>query len=158
MKGTGLEELLNTAFSGVGSMLNGKAWPKALRGFRMLVTVLLEDTVKAGNTTHEQLQDVLDSRSTSPMGKLWVDCFILPVMIMHMFIRAERTGQWHLHLYALERMVPYFFAAGHWNYARYMQWHLLEMRHDFPEEIKVTFELGEHVCRHKDGVWECSLE
>ncbi len=27
------------------------------------------------------------------------------------------------------------------------------MRNDLCEEVKVTFELGEHVCRHKAGVW-----
>ena len=32
MSGTGLENLLGAAFKGVHNMLNGKAWPKALRG------------------------------------------------------------------------------------------------------------------------------
>ncbi len=36
MKGTGLEEILNSPFSGVASMLNGKAWTMAVRGFRNL--------------------------------------------------------------------------------------------------------------------------
>ncbi len=71
--------------------------------------------MNASSITHEQLQDVSDNASVSPIGKLWVDCFILPVMIMHMFIRPEKTGGWDLHLYAMERMVPYFFTAGHWN-------------------------------------------
>ena len=31
MKGTGLEELLGVAYKGVSSMLNGKAWPKAVK-------------------------------------------------------------------------------------------------------------------------------
>ena len=36
MNGSGLEELLSAAFKGVSHMLNGKAWPKAVRGLRMV--------------------------------------------------------------------------------------------------------------------------
>ncbi len=151
MSGTGLEEILNAAFSGVGSMLNGKAWPKSLRGFRMMTTVLLEDIVTSGCHTPDQVLEALAKARISNMGKLWVDCFITPVLIMHMFVRAEREGNWSLHIHAMERMVPYFFAAGHWNYARFITWHLIDMQHDLPEEIRESYEHGEHVCRHKDG-------
>ena len=41
MKGTGLEELLGSAFKGVSNMLNGKAWPKAMSGSRMVVVSLI---------------------------------------------------------------------------------------------------------------------
>ena len=41
MKGSDLEEILGAAFSGINSMLNGKVWPKAMRGFRMVTTALL---------------------------------------------------------------------------------------------------------------------
>ena len=38
------------------------------------------------------------------------------VRIARMFIRAERTGNWPLHLKATQGMLPYFTAAGHNNY------------------------------------------
>ena len=41
MKGSGLEEILSAAFSGVGKMLNGKAWPRPVRRFRMTTVALL---------------------------------------------------------------------------------------------------------------------
>ena len=51
MKGTGLEELLGSAFKGVSNMLNGKAWPKAMRGLRMVVVALIKKCYFRGNYT-----------------------------------------------------------------------------------------------------------
>lgn len=50
MNSSGLEELLNVAFKGVSHTLNGKARSKAVRGFRMVLTTLLEPLVLDGNT------------------------------------------------------------------------------------------------------------
>ena len=41
MESTGLEDLLNSVFNGVTHMLNGKAWPKAVRGMRMIVLAII---------------------------------------------------------------------------------------------------------------------
>jgi hypothetical protein len=153
MQGTGLETILNAAFNGVGNMLNGKAWPKALRGLRMVVAVLLEDVVKAGNTSPEAIQEALEEARKSPTGRLWVDCLIMPVIIAHLFLRAERTGDWRLHLYCIKRMICYLWAAGHWFYAKYLLWHLIEMEHLLDEEAESMFLSGDHVCRHTDGSW-----
>ena len=35
-----------------------------------------------------------------------------------MYVCAERESEFGLHLYACKEMIPYFFAGGHWNYAR----------------------------------------
>ena len=42
MKVSGLEEIFGAAFSGINSMLNGKALPRAMRGFCMVTTALLQ--------------------------------------------------------------------------------------------------------------------
>ena len=96
MQGTGLEIISNGAFNGVGNMLNGKAWPKAMRGFRMVVAVLLEGVVKASNTCPEAIQEELEEARKSPAGRLWVDCLILPVIITHLFLRVnvQETGNY----------------------------------------------------------------
>ena len=63
---------------------------------------------------------VLDMAFRSPESrttKTWVTNLIKPVLIMMQFVRAEREGDWSLHLAAT--MIPYFFASGHFNYARY---------------------------------------
>ena len=153
MNSSGLEELLNAAFKGVSHMLNGKAWPKAVRGFRMVLTALLEPLILAGNTTVVEITEELEKARQSRTGRLWVDCFITPLVIIHLYLRAEREGNWLLHIYALQRMIPYFFAAAHWNYARYISWHVLEMTTSLPESLLAAFLRGEHVCRHQTGVW-----
>ena len=38
--------------------------------------------------------------------------------IERMFIRAERTGDWNLHIHASEQMLPFFAAAGHNSYLK----------------------------------------
>lgn len=150
MKGSGLEDLLHAAYKGVPNMLNGKAWPKALRGFRMVLTVILETFILKGSTALEDLEGVLEQARQSPTGRVWVDCFIIPVVIAHLFIRAEREGNWLLHQHCIQRMIPYMMAAGHWNYARYLSWYV---QREVDEEAELPFQLGEHVCRHRDGVW-----
>ena len=153
MNGSGLEELLSVAFKGVSYMLNGKAWPKAVRGLRMVVTALLEPLISYGKTTVSELEDELEKVRQSRTGRLWTDCLITPVMIIHHYIRAEREGDWLLHMYALKKMIPYFFAAHHNNYARYISWHVLEMTSSLPQSILLAFLRGEHVCRHRNGIW-----
>jgi len=77
---------------------------------------------------------------------------VKPVFIMMAFIRAEREAEWSLHLWAFEQMLPYFFAAGHMNYARYGLYYLRSMQR-IPQELLDRFEKGEHVLRHKKGIF-----
>jgi hypothetical protein len=42
----------------------------------------------------------------------------LAVGILKTFIRAERTGDWNLHLNTLAQMLSLFAATGHSNYAK----------------------------------------
>ena len=69
-----------------------------------------------------------------------------------LFIRAERQGEFPLHLYACKKMLPYFFAAGNINYARYGFCYLTTMS-KLPPNILDKFLQGEHVLRHKQGIW-----
>ena len=78
---------------------------------------------------------------------------MIPVAIVHIFIRAERESDRLLHLHCVQQMLPYFFAAGHANYARYGEWHLLEMRGALSVAALQMFMNGDHVRRHRSGVW-----
>jgi len=98
----------------------------------MVVTALLQPLVVSGKTSLDAIQEELDNARKSRTERLWVDCLIIPVMILHLYIQAEREGDWLLHKYALKRMLPYFFAARHWNYARYIAWHLHDMATSLP--------------------------
>jgi hypothetical protein len=153
MQGSGLEELLNAAFKGVSNMLSGKAWPKALRAIRMVVTSLLEDQPADNFSSPQAFENMLEALREQPTGRLWIDCLIVPCIILHLYIRAERERNWHLHLYCLKRMICYFFSAGHWHYARYILWHVLEMETLLPTDAQYMFTSGNHVCRHKSGAW-----
>ncbi|KAK3918976.1 LOW QUALITY PROTEIN: E3 ubiquitin-protein ligase RNF31 [Frankliniella fusca] len=47
-------------------------------------------------------------------ARLWFQ-FIRQVELIRLFLRAERVGDWDLHLHAVREMLPYFHAAGHLN-------------------------------------------
>ena len=83
---------------------------------------------------------------------MWVNCLITPVFLMMLCVWAEREADWHLHLYAVKEMLPYFFAAGHQNYARYGTYYLRSMER-LPDDVLMHFMKGHHVMRHKPGVW-----
>ena len=71
---------------------------------------------------------------------------------MIMYIRAEREGEFGLHLYCCKKMIPYFFAAGHWNYARDSIVYLRSIE-KMPTNLLNRFMNGEHVIRIKDGLF-----
>ena len=61
--------------------------------------------------------------------------------------KAERTGNWKLHLYTVAAMVPYFFAMDRHNYSRWLPVYLsdtkqLEMKHP---RVHQEFMNGNHV-------------
>lgn len=49
-------------------------------------------------------------------------------------------------------MMPYFFAAGHFNYARYGLYYLPSMER-LPPELLTKFMKSQHVMRHSPGLW-----
>ena len=74
----------------------------------------VEDIV---NNLRSFLNTLKDEKSSLRTAKYWM-MFMELVSIVRLFIRAERTGDWNLHLKATEGMLPYFAAAGHNNYAK----------------------------------------
>ena len=70
MSGTGLQKVLGAAFKGVPNMINGKVWPKALQGMRMIVTVMMEELVEVANYDVEQIQVCLEKATEHPNGRL----------------------------------------------------------------------------------------
>ena len=83
------------------------------------------------------LEDLAMRRHTT---KMWVDAFIKPVFTMMLFVRAEQEGDWPLLLQAVKLMMPYFFASGHMNYARYGLYYLRSME-------ALTANVREHVLK-----------
>ncbi len=87
-------------------------------------------------------------------GKIWIQ-YMQMVSLMRQFIKAERTGNWELHLKSLMEMLPYYAAAGHNNYMKsaylYIQ-NMLELKNSHPQ-IDKLFRSGFHVIRRSDRFW-----
>ena len=126
MAETGMKEFLEKAFGRVTKMLTFKKYPQNVRALSLLKEEVLSPLLKYGKiTSHNQLINVLGEKSKScQTTKLWVDVIIKPLFLCLQFIRAEREGNWPLHLEAVKNMIPLFFAAGHVNYVRWYNSHL----------------------------------
>lgn len=77
------------------------------------------------------------------------------VNILKRFIKAERTGNWELHLQTLQDMLPYFAVAGHNLYAKsaYVCISMMQtLQQDHPDIYRIFLE-GYHVLRRSDRYW-----
>jgi hypothetical protein len=111
MSGSGLEEVLQSAFGGVAKMLSGHMFPQNVRAIRIVVEDVLGDVLTGlpDDSSMSDLDKILETKSEkSETSKLWIDCLVKPLFIMSTFIRAEREGDWMLHLWSVESMLPYF--------------------------------------------------
>ena len=97
-------------------MLTGKNFPQNTRALRIVVEQVLHQILCEVKTFDKRMQGPKARASKSRTAKHWVENLILPVLLM---LRAEREGEWALHLWVVNEMMPYFFAAGHIHYARY---------------------------------------
>ena len=150
MKASGVDIPISAAFAGITNIVNGKAWTNALRTYRLIIAVLLHNFYSNGAKTYEELIVYLETARGHPTGRLWVDCFLKATLLSLMFLRRERNGDFLLQQHCLKAMLPYFFAAGHHNYARYLSWNVRQMEH-LPQRAKEDLLAGAHVCRHSDG-------
>ena len=67
----------------------------------------------------DELSSFIDVSKQSATAKHWIDNLIKPIFICLLFVRAEGEGEGLLHLTSVKEMLPYFYVAGHHNYARY---------------------------------------
>ena len=103
--------------------------------------------------------DVFDKeKEKSPLFKI-VRQYMRMVMEMMTFIRAVRTGDWALHLEALEVFTKYFFAHDMLNYARMIPVYLAEMHmlEESDPEVYEEFQRGNWVVNKNPCVSFCSL-
>ena len=113
-----LAQLMMSSFSGVEKMLTGKKFHLNICALRFVIVELLHGHLK-GMLKHHDLSKFLDDVSAkSNLVEHWVRNLIKPVLLMMLYVRAEREGAFPLHLDVCKRMLSYFFAASHWNYTR----------------------------------------
>ena len=60
-------------------------------------------------------------------AKLWIQ-YIEMIDILKKFIQTELTGNWNLHLQAIEAMLPYFAASSHFLFAKSARVYLQNMK------------------------------
>ena len=150
VENSGLAQLMMSSFAGVEKMLTGKKFPMNIRALRFVVAELLHSHME-GMLKYHDLSKFLDVSAKSNLAEHWVCNLIKPVLLMMLYVRAEREGEFALHLDACKRMLPYFLAASHWNYARdgiaYVQ-----MMENLPGNVLNPLMKGEHVVRLRDGL------
>ena len=91
----------------------------------------------------------------SPTAKLWLQ-YIEYVETLKMFIRAERTGNWCLHLVAVGKMLNLFAATGHINYAKSARLYLqvmFELPTCHPWLYQCFIKQGFHTVRRSSRYW-----
>ena len=71
MKASGVYVLLTAAFGGPTGIITGKSWPNALRAYRLITTVLLQDVFQSGAKTYQELSEYLEAVREHPIGRLW---------------------------------------------------------------------------------------
>ncbi len=83
-----------------------------------------EAIIRIGNALEATKESLISSRT----ARLWMQ-YMDMVDVLRKFIRAERTGNWNLHLQAVSEMLPYLAASGHNNYTKSALIYLQRMSH-----------------------------
>ena len=96
-----------------------------------------------------------DLRERSRTAKLWLQ-YLSYVRVLKDFIRAERTGNWKLHLQSVHAMLNLFAVTGHVHYAKcarlyYQQ--MMELNTKFPWVHDKLINEGFHTVRRCSRFW-----
>ena len=116
------------------------------------VDVIIEnEALKKIHTIYTSLREI---RSCYRTAKLWF-LYLDMISLLKTFIKAERTGNWELHLKTMKDMLPYFAAAGHHLYLKsgyiYLQ-QMASLRLSHPD-VHQLFMNGQHVVRRNERFW-----
>ena len=105
----------------------------------------------------EQLVQMLKCQLSerSRTAKLWVQ-YMYEIETVKLFLRAERTSNWSLHVTAMTRMLNLFAATGHLKYAKcarlYVQM-MIELPETYPWLYTQFTDYGFHSVRRSDRYW-----
>lgn len=142
--------------------VNASSMPEVLSAAETLYDDLMSGSITVESLNHskvlleieERLTEHMDSITNNRTAKLWLQ-YLDMVNIMQIFIKAERTGNWQLHLRTMHQMLPYLAATGHNNYTKSVYLYLQNMNrleNEHPEVHK-NFLKGFHVGRRSDRYW-----
>jgi hypothetical protein len=114
--------------------------------------LLVSNSLKFAVQQVSKLKLLLSERRRT--ARLWI-LYMRSVDLVKTFLLAERTGNWHLHLDTVSRMLPLFAASGHRNYAKSARLYVQEMQeleNAYPW-LYMQFTAGLHSIRRSDRVW-----
>ena len=102
----------------------------------------------------EKIKTYKNNMSSSRTARLWFQ-YIEMVEILCKFIRAECTGNFHLHLQAVKDMLPFFASSGHSLYAKsaYIYLQTMSNLQETHPQVYAKFQEGYHVVRRSDRLW-----
>ena len=98
MKNSGLDILMKTAFSGVDKMLIGKKFPVNTRAPQVVVIELLRTLIGEETAQNNMTTILQDFSNKIQIAERWIRNLICPVLLMIMYVCAERKGEFGLHL------------------------------------------------------------
>ena len=116
---------------------------------------ILEQSKKV-NLLNHMLTDLKESLSAKlQTANYWIQ-YLHYTQNLKDFIRAERTGNWKLHLQSVRKILNIFAATGHVHYAKsarlYLQ-QMMELETDYPWVHKNFTENGYHNIRRSNKFW-----
>ena len=97
-------------------MLTDNKFPLNVCALRVIVLELLRGFVDNATSFDELQQYILGEYLCRTLDEK----SYMAVFLIMLFICAERGRGFPLHFYACKKVLPYFFSAGHANYARYV--------------------------------------
>ena len=99
MKNSGLLSWLKNSFGGAENMLTGKKLTMKVRALRFAMFELLRDYV-GEMKSFQDLVNFLDACSSRKMlPKEWIDNLIISVMLIMVYVRDEREGDFSLYFH-----------------------------------------------------------
>ena len=127
-------------------------YEKLMDGTMSAVEVCMSDVLKTINDLVGRYKE--SQKASSRTSALWVQ-YMDMVDILRKYIRAERTGNWSLHLHAIQEMLPYLAVSGHNLYTKSAKVYLRQMSNlqaELNNALK-HFEEGLHVVRRSYHLW-----
>jgi hypothetical protein len=115
-------------------------------------SILQCESIELLNKKLQHVKDKLSAQSRT--CKLWLN-YVHYVELMKLFLVAERTSDWQLHLHVMVQMLNLFAAAGHNNYAKSARLYVQQMLNlqDSNPRLYEQFIAGKHAIRRSNRLW-----
>lgn len=114
------------------------------------------DTNEMKSIGEKFIKEIENIKKRGPTAELWLQYWDM-LCIVRNFLKAERSGNWELHLKSIKQMIPYFHASGHFHYAKCAHLYVQDMenlpkdmnRHDYDRFTEESF----FTVRRSDKFW-----